>query len=96
MKLDSIYADYFIEYLSYLGRALRLLKSMYGMTNSGKLFVDELSELLIEEGFVQSQFQMSIYSNYTPDEKNKLCYLMLEIVSIGIYMKLLENSLWKL
>ena len=37
------------------------------MTNSGKLFADELTEWLIKEGFVQSQFQMSIYSKYAPD-----------------------------
>ena len=42
MKLGSRYADYFTEYSNYFGRALRLLKSMYGMTNSGKLFDDEL------------------------------------------------------
>ena len=34
VKLDSIYADYFPEYSSYLGRAVVLLKSIYGMTNS--------------------------------------------------------------
>ena len=53
-KLDMRYADYFQEYAQYFGRALKLLKSMYGMTNSGKLFADELTELLIEEGFMQS------------------------------------------
>ena len=37
------------------------------MTNSGKLFVDELIEWLLESGFIQSQFQMSIYYKYTPD-----------------------------
>ena len=41
VKLDMRYADYFPEYAQYFGRALRLLKSMYGMTNSGKLFADE-------------------------------------------------------
>ena len=40
---------------------------MYGMTNSGKLFADELKECLIKEGFVQSQCQMSIYYKYAPD-----------------------------
>ena len=40
---------------------------MYGMTNSGKLFADELTEWLLEAGFIQSQFQMSIYYNYAPD-----------------------------
>ena len=40
---------------------------MYGMTNSGKLFADELTEWLIEEVFMQSQCQMYIYYKYTPD-----------------------------
>ena len=37
------------------------------MTNSGKLFADELTEWLIEEGFVHSQCQISIYYKYVPD-----------------------------
>ena len=47
VKLDMRYADYFPEYAQYFGRALKLLKSMYGMTNSGKLFADELTEWII-------------------------------------------------
>ena len=43
------------------------MKSMYGMTNSGKLFADELTEQLLDAGFIQSQFQMSIYYKYAPD-----------------------------
>ena len=43
VKLDIIYTDYFPEYAKYFGRALRLLRSMYGMTNCGKLFADELT-----------------------------------------------------
>ena len=61
------YADYFPEYAQYFGRALRLLNSVYGMANSGKLFADELTEWIIEAGFIQSQFQMSIYYKYAPD-----------------------------
>ena len=47
VKLDIRYTDYFPEYAQYFGRALILLKSMYGMTNSGKLFADELTEWLL-------------------------------------------------
>ena len=43
VKLDNIYADYFLEYSNHFGRSLILLKSMYGMTNSGKLFTHELT-----------------------------------------------------
>ena len=60
VKLDMRYADYFPEYAQYFGRALKLLKSMYSKTNSGKLFLDDLTEWVIEEGFMQSQCQMSI------------------------------------
>ena len=61
------YEDYFPEYAQYFGRALKLLESMYGMTNSGKLLADEMTEWLIEAGFIQSQCQMSIYYKYAPD-----------------------------
>ena len=53
VKLDIRYIYYFPEYAKYFGRALRLLKSMYGMTNFGKLFADELTEWLLEAGFIQ-------------------------------------------
>ena len=39
---------------------------MYGMTNYGKLFSDELTEWLLEAFFIQYQCQMSIYYNYAP------------------------------
>ena len=66
VKLDIRYTDYFPEYAEYFGRALRVCKSMYGMTNSGKLFSDELTEWLLEAGFIRSQCQMSIYYKYAP------------------------------
>ena len=44
VNLDSRYADYFTEYSSYFGRDLRLLKRMYGMTKSERLFDYELTE----------------------------------------------------
>ena len=53
MKLDCRYADYYPEYSSYFGRALILLKYVYGMTNSVKVFSDELTEWLIEADFIQ-------------------------------------------
>ena len=67
VKLYIRCTDYFPEYVQYFGRALRLLNSMYGMKNSGKLFPDELIEWFIEAGFIQSQCQMSIYYKYAPD-----------------------------
>ena len=67
VKLDIRYTYYFPEYTQYFGRALILLKSMYGMTNSGKLFADELIEWLLKADFIQSKCQMSIYYKYAPD-----------------------------
>ena len=46
---------------------MKLLKSVYGMTNPGKLFAGDLTEWIIEAGFIQYQFHMSIYYNYAPD-----------------------------
>ena len=40
---------------------------MYGMTKSGKLFTDELTEWLLEAGFIQYHCQKCIYYKYTPD-----------------------------
>ena len=39
---------------------------MYGITNYGKLFDDELTEWLIEAGFIKYQLQMSIHYKYAP------------------------------
>ena len=39
---------------------------MYGMTSYGNLFSKELTEWLLETGFIQSQCQMSIYYKYLP------------------------------
>ena len=66
VKFDSRYADYFPEYSSYFGRYLRLIQSMYVMTNSGKLFTDGFIERFIESGFIKFQPQMSIYYKYAP------------------------------
>ena len=75
VKLDSRYADYFPEYSNYFGRALSLLNSMYGMTNSGKLFANKLIEGLLEAGFIQSKCQMSIDYNYALDG-NIFCLIL--------------------
>ena len=45
VKLDIRYTDYFPEFAKYFGRALILLKFMYGMTNSGKLFAYEITDI---------------------------------------------------
>ena len=52
---------------STLEEPLRLFKSMYVITNSGKLFDYQLTECLLEAGFILSECQMSIYYNYALD-----------------------------
>ena len=84
LKLGIRYTDYFPEYAKYFGRALRLLKSMYGMNNSGNLFADELTKWLLEAGFIQSQCQISIYYKYAPYGSN----IVLMTVSIAIQMNI--------
>ena len=46
---------------------MRLLKTMYDITNSGNLFADELTEWLMDAGFIKYKCQMSIYYKYAPD-----------------------------
>ena len=40
------------------------------MTNSGKLYSDDLTEWLLYSGFSKSQCQMSVYYKYAPDGTN--------------------------
>ena len=56
VKMVSRYTDHFPEYSSYFGIYFRLLKSMCGMTNSGKLFSDELAEWLSEAVSIQYRY----------------------------------------
>ena len=73
-----------------------LLESLYGMTNSGKLFSDELTEWLLEAGFIKSQCQMSIYYKYAPDGTK---IVVLSYVDDCVYWYTYEyigNSLWVL
>ena len=88
LKLDIRYIDYSPEYAKYFRRALRLLKSMYGMIKSGKLFDDELTELLLEVGFIQSKFQMFIYYKYAPDGSN---FFVLSYVDDCVYWYTTED-----
>ena len=66
---------------------------MYGMTNSGKLFADDLTEFLPEAGFIQYNVRCLYIISMHQMDQNLFSYLMLIIVSIGIQMKILENGL---
>ena len=43
VKLDIMYTYYFPEHAKYFGRSMILLNYVYGVTNSGKCFDDELT-----------------------------------------------------
>ena len=94
LKLDSRYADYFPEYSNYFGISLILLKSIYGMTNSGELFSDDLSEWLLEAGFIRYQCQIYIYYKYAPYGTK---IVILSYVDYCVYWytyEALGNGLW--
>ena len=77
VKLDSRCLDYFPSYSGCFGRALRLLKYMYGMTNYRKLSADELTDFFINKsGFKKSHFQMPIYYNHAPDGTKRVVFIL--------------------
>ena len=67
--LNKRYADYFPEYSQYFGRALRLLKFMYGMINSdlGKWFVDNLGNRFHVKFLGYAHWFMSIRTSQLKD-----------------------------
>jgi hypothetical protein len=52
--IPKIFGIIFPEYSNYCGIPLRLGKSMYGMTLSGKYWFVDLKEYLLQEGFTAS------------------------------------------
>ena len=78
----------FPKYEKYFVRSLRLLKSMYGMTNSGKLSADNLIEWLLEAGLFNINVRcLSIISMHEMDQKCSiilcwwLCLLVYKLIS---------------
>ena len=76
------------------GISLRSLEFMYGMTNSGKLFSDQLIKWLLEAGFIQYQCQMSIYYKYAPDGTNVVVLSYVDYCVYWYTYEALENGLW--
>ena len=61
---------------------------MYGMTNSGKLFSDKITNLMIYESVInQSKYQMSVYYKYETNG-NKLVVLSYVDDCVYIYFLL--------
>ena len=74
----------------YFGRAL---KSMYGITNSGNLFSDKLTEWLIQSGFICPKWQISTYYEYAPYGTQNFVIANVDDSVYWYTYKLLENGL---
>eukprot|EP00957_Ditylum_brightwellii_P147452 11227961-Ditylum_brightwellii.AAC.1 len=73
IRLPDIYKQYFPTMSKYFGRPLRLRKVIYGLTLSGKLWVTEFSEWLLNQGFIQSKAEPAYFILY----KDKKTWLRL-------------------
>jgi hypothetical protein len=67
VKLPAIYGSLFPEFKQYCGVPLRLLKSLYGMTLSGKYWYQDLMEFLVSIGFTQSTVIRCLFFQKYPD-----------------------------
>ena len=73
VMFDKRCREHFPYYYNYFGRSLILMNSMYGMTISGKIFVDDITNCLIYvSDFKQPQCQMFMYYNYEPYDSKLL------------------------
>ena len=62
LEVESLY--HFVKSMVIFGH--RLVKSMYGMTYSGKYWYLDLKEWLLEEGFVQSRASPCFFCKIFP------------------------------
>ena len=69
---------------------------MHGMTISGKLFADELTEWLLEAGLSNINVRYLYITSMNHMDQKLLSYVMLMTMSIGILLRLLEYGLWVL
>ena len=67
IRLPTVYGDLWPEFKKYSGVPLRLVKSMYGMTLSGKYWWQELQEFLTQEAFVASTTVPCYFSKHFAD-----------------------------
>jgi hypothetical protein len=74
IKMPGIYGNLFPEFQAYCGVPVRLIKSMYGMTLSGKFWYQELQGWLLENGFKQSTVIPCLFWKVFPD--NSIVYLL--------------------
>eukprot|EP00957_Ditylum_brightwellii_P137401 10475795-Ditylum_brightwellii.AAC.1 len=73
IRLPGLYKQYFPTMSKYFGRTLRLKKAIYDLTLSGKCWVTEFSEWLLNQGFIQSKAEPAYFSIY----KHEITWLRL-------------------
>lgn len=69
VRLPGEYQEFFPEFKEYFGVPLLLNKGIYGMVFSGKMWNEEFSAWLIDQGFSQSQADPSIFVKHYPGGK---------------------------
>jgi transposase InsO family protein len=74
IKMPAVYGELFPDLKAYCGVPVRLIKSMYGMSLSGKYWYQELQEFLLENGFLQSKVIACLFWKVFPDGSS-LCLL---------------------
>jgi hypothetical protein len=99
VSIPQIYGILFPEYKEFCGRPVRLAKSMYGMTLSGKYWFLDLQDYLIELGFRPSPTIPSLFMK-VDDKGNKIYVLdyvddMLYYATNEIAIKEFEQQLQK-
>jgi hypothetical protein len=90
VKLPAIYGSIFPEFKKYCGAPLRLLKSLYGMTLSGKYWYQDLMEFLVSIGFTQSTVIRCLFFQRYPDGS---VIFLLNYVDDMLYYGTSDNTL---
>jgi hypothetical protein len=103
VSLPKVYGDIWPEFKDYCGRPLRLVKSMCGMTYSGKYWYLDLKEWLLEEGFIQSRASPCFFCKIFPGGyfikiiiyvDDKLFFGNSEIILKEFRKKSLQDLMW--
>jgi hypothetical protein len=61
VTIPQIYGILFPEYRKYCGVPVRLVMSMYGTTLCGKNWYLDLTEYLLEVGFIASEYMQCLF-----------------------------------
>jgi len=90
IRMPASYGEIWPEFKPYCGVPVRLAKSMYGMTLSGKNWYVELQEWLLSEGFQQSSVIKCFFWKTFPDGS---VIKMLDYVDDLLYTSELRSTL---